>query len=68
MSFRERLARNFANAQQADDAQRQRVVNAWVTKINKHFMKHCEAASRRQRPSFKMDVARPVHLTQLGVT
>ena len=56
------------DAQQANDAQRQQVMNAWVTKIKEHFMKHCEAASRRQRTSFKMDVARPVHLTQLGVT
>ena len=68
MSFRERLARNFADAQQATDAQRQQVVNAWVTKIKNHFVKHCEAASHHQRSSFKMDVARPAHLTQLGVS
>lgn len=67
MSFREHLARNFADAQQGHEAHTQRVMNAWVTKIKEQLMRHCEAVSRRRRTSFKMGVPRPLHLSRLGV-
>eukprot|EP00435_Cladocopium_sp_Y103_P065724 s266_g27.t1 len=67
MLFRQQLARNVANAEQAYHAETQQMVQAWAAEIKEKFMAECEAASHRRELSFTMLVVQPDHLARRSV-
>jgi hypothetical protein len=67
MLFRQQLARNVANAEQAYNAETQQMVQAWAAEVKEKFMAECEAASHRRELSFTMLVVQPDHLTRRRV-
>ena len=67
MSFRQQLARQTVNLQQAYDVETQQMTQQWVAETREKFIQECQTASQQRQFSSRTWVTSPGHLIQRGV-
>eukprot|EP00434_Breviolum_minutum_P025076 symbB.v1.2.022152.t1/scaffold1953.1/size126199/3 len=71
MSFRQQLAMDVVNAQQAYEAETQRMLQAWrgqVDQFKQKFMQGCKEAAARRNCSYNDSIGQPQNLLDRGVS
>ena len=67
MSFRQQLARQTVNLQQAYEVETKQMMQQWLAETREQFIQACQAASQRRRFFACLKVDYPGHLTSRGV-